>query len=135
MPSSTTRRRWIWRPWISPASPPLEGEALLEAWPRGQGFVWNAGILVGPWSGVKLGLTYASREWLEMEGDVEARGELFDAYPATLDGTFFQPTPHPRIRAVRDQLAESTTSGRWDSTGPSGTTTSSSRAPDACRDS
>jgi len=63
--------------------------------PSGSGFVWNAGILIGPFRGLKIGLSYTSREWLDMEGSLEAEGLLYDAFPAKLEGTFSQRKPIP----------------------------------------
>ncbi len=80
---------------IPQAPIPLAGDALMEAWPEGDGFVWNAGIILGPWKGVKFGLTYTSCEWIEMEGDLEAEGELYGMIPGEVKGRFYQDTPIP----------------------------------------
>jgi len=67
--------------------PGLTGDGELEAWPRDSGFVWSAGVLAGPFRGVSLGLSYSSREWLEMEGRLAGRS-LVPAIPLEVEGRY-----------------------------------------------
>ncbi len=72
----------------------VEGDGEIEAWPEDGGYVWNGGILFGPFGGLRIGMSYLSREILYMEGELKARS-LIPELPLKAEGTYKEEKPIP----------------------------------------